>query len=312
LDIEIGPQNPKDAPFLAHMRYQQSWYRAAVLQVPCGVGPRRSNSSRYGNMLRWEDGQRGLNFLTAHIFQIARRRVAQRAWPLDDFRLYCNLLNPQSMAFNLFAPLVDDSELAQTLFQPLLPADVQTVKRVQMVYAPPPAVTRLSDPLPFDALVEFQQSGGRPGLLAVVARLADPPAAPTLNATPVHLQWTRRPDAPWLPEAEAQLAAPQLAQLWREHLLLEALAANTAADAWLAVVHHPANEESSAALSAYRACLRPQHNLLDWNLAALLENWRPLLQTEKQARWLDDFELRYLQLAAARQAEEPPHGSHPL
>ena len=46
----IGPQYSRDLPFTARMRVHQSWYRAAVLGVPC---------ARYRNMLDAAAGAAG-------------------------------------------------------------------------------------------------------------------------------------------------------------------------------------------------------------------------------------------------------------
>jgi hypothetical protein len=99
--FDIGPQVSKDDAFTARMRLHQSWYRAAVLQVPCGPGPNMLSTSLYGSMLRREDGERGLTFLTPEIAALALLR--QREFPrgIKRHRLLCNLLSSQPMCFNL-------------------------------------------------------------------------------------------------------------------------------------------------------------------------------------------------------------------
>ena len=59
----IGPQHPNENQFKARMRFHLSWYRAKVLKVPFGQGPRPNSRSYYGNMLTQENGDQGLNFL---------------------------------------------------------------------------------------------------------------------------------------------------------------------------------------------------------------------------------------------------------
>jgi hypothetical protein len=105
------------------MRFHQSWYRARVLRVPCGTGPHPTSSSRYGNMLRREDGDRGLNVLSPQIFSAADRRVSDSRGTVEPFRLLCNMLSSQPLCFNAFAPLADDLDLATTVFRALLPRD---------------------------------------------------------------------------------------------------------------------------------------------------------------------------------------------
>ena len=63
--FELGPQCSKDSPFTARMRLHQSWYRARLLKVPFGTGPKKTDEKFYGNMLRKEDGEKGYNFLNS-------------------------------------------------------------------------------------------------------------------------------------------------------------------------------------------------------------------------------------------------------
>ncbi|MDD5368775.1 MAG: hypothetical protein PHQ40_06815, partial [Anaerolineaceae bacterium] len=107
---EVGPQHSGDSPFKARIRFHQSWYRSRVLKAPYGAGPRPTSKTPLGNMLTLAGGERGLNFLTPHIFEVAKRRMAESRGSIEPFRLKCNLLSSQAMGFNLFAPLVDDRE----------------------------------------------------------------------------------------------------------------------------------------------------------------------------------------------------------
>ena len=167
LSPDFGPQYPKDPPFTARMRLHQSWYRARVSERPRGVGPRPTNKTFYGNMLTQADGEeRGLNFLTPHIFTIARRRLAEKRGTIDRYRVLCNMLSSQPMCFNLFGPLVDDRELATALVQALLPGEVEAVTRVLIEYAPEPPAGYLNDRTAFDAFIEYTRPDRSQGFLA--------------------------------------------------------------------------------------------------------------------------------------------------
>lgn len=117
---DLGPQHKGDSPFMARMRLHQSWYRANILQVPCGTGPTRSSTNRFGNMLAAEDGTAGLNFLTPEIFQVVQQRLTQWTDRVEPFRLLHNMLSSQPMCFNLFGPLVQDHDLSRRLMEPIL------------------------------------------------------------------------------------------------------------------------------------------------------------------------------------------------
>src|SRR5687767_2286077 len=117
----LGPQSPSDDPFTARMRHHQSWYRAHILHVPCGIGPKPTSTTQYGNMLTLADGKAGRNFLTPEIADVARARVAEGAGAVEPFRLFHNMLSSQPMCFNLFGPLVRDTALAARLLPTLVP-----------------------------------------------------------------------------------------------------------------------------------------------------------------------------------------------
>jgi hypothetical protein len=57
--IQLGPQYQRDTEMVARMRLHQSWYRAAVLPVGWGTGPRPRGTSELGNMLNNDGGSLG-------------------------------------------------------------------------------------------------------------------------------------------------------------------------------------------------------------------------------------------------------------
>ncbi len=151
---DLGPQSGGDTPFAARMRLHQSWYRATVLQVPCGTGPQAASQSHYGNMLDAAAGAAGLNFLTPEIVAIARARIAQGGG-VEPFRCLHNMLSSQPMCFNLLGPLVADLDLATRCMRALLPDEVDRVTEVRIEYAPAPADEYLGDRTSFDAFVGY-------------------------------------------------------------------------------------------------------------------------------------------------------------
>jgi hypothetical protein len=74
----LGPQCSSDDPFTARMRRHQSWYRANILRIPWGIGPKATSATQYGNMLTRADGEAGRNFLTPEIADVARARVTEQ------------------------------------------------------------------------------------------------------------------------------------------------------------------------------------------------------------------------------------------
>jgi hypothetical protein len=302
---DLGPQYPKDDPLTARMRLHQSWYRSRVLKVPYGVGPKASNKTYYGNMLTREDGERGLNFLSPHIFQIARRRLAAGPAPVDSFRLLCSMLSSQAVTINLFGPLVDNKDLAKRLVEELLSVPVKEVLRVDLQYTPEPAKEYLNDRTAFDVFVEYLDQDGQPSFAGIETVLAGP-LSDRVYANPSYQKWTEHGDAPFKEGIRAVLSTPELNQLWRGHLLATALRLHP--DSIYGSGHYlllyPAqNMEIGQAAAQYRHLLKPtDHTFAALTLQHVVERWQKLVENSAYQSWLEAFRLRYLELSASEEA----------
>jgi hypothetical protein len=301
----LGPQPPRHDPYSARLHFHQSWYRAEILKAPFGTGPKASNKTFSGAMLTQEDGERGLNFLTPHIYQIARRRLAEKRAPIDSFRVLCNMLSEQSLAFNLFAPLVDNQDLAVRLMQALLPGQVQSVFKIYFEYIPEPANAYLNDRTSFHVFVDYTRPSGKPGFLGIVMSLAGASASKVVSSS-AYKKWSDHPQAPFLPGQAHQFEAPALNQLWRSHLLALAmlLHPDSSYESGACLFLYPSHNPHGAEISArYRTILKPgQTTWSDQTLEALVENWAGRAGSSSLQSWLEAFKLRYLDLQASQPA----------
>jgi hypothetical protein len=297
--MNIGPQYAKDKPFTARMRFHQSWYRSEVLKAPFGTGPKPSNTTWFGNMLTLADGERGLNFLTPHTFELAKRRLAIKKGTIDPFRLFCNMLSSQPMCFNLFGPLVDNLELATQLVQVILPGEIQTVSKVQFEYAPEPARDYLNDRTAFDAFISFTNQDNQPGFIGVETKLVEAFSAKVYNSPRYH-QWTEHTFSPWPAEARPRLQSIDLNQLWRDHMLAVAMQlapGSLYGSGRFLLVYHPLDVECAAALNVYKTLLKPEdRSFIAMPLNIVVEKWRQAVSTAAEKQWLTNFSLRYLDL----------------
>jgi hypothetical protein len=306
---DLGPQNPRDDAYTARQRLHQSWYRQHVLQVPCGVGPKASNKTLYGNMLTREDGQRGLNFLTPHIYQVARRRLAARGAPLDSFQLLCNMLSSQTLAFNLFAPLVDNKDLARRLVEATLAKPVREVVQVDLEYIPEPVNAYLNDRTTYHVFVEYINQDGKLSFLGIDPRLVDPLPERTYS-NPTYQKWAAHEHSPFLPEKRAELEAPELNLIWRGHLLAAALRLHPDSlytEGYSLLLYPQAHNRLEEAARRYRSLLNPEDETFSsLSLEALLERWAGPVENTAFQPWLESFRLRYLDLPASAGALTPP------
>jgi len=298
-DMDIGPQYSRDNAFAQRMRFHQSWYRSRVLHAPVGTGPKAGNTTRYGNMLTRQDGERGLNFLTPHIFEVAKRRLELKKGAVEKFRLFCNMLSSQAMCFNLFGPLVDDTELATRLMQVLLPGEIQSVSRVFLEYAPEPAKDYLNDLTAFDAFVSYLRPDGQPGFVGIETKLAEAFSAKVYTSKE-YRRWFDNPGAPWFPAALPRLQESDVNQLWRDHLL--AVAMKLAPDSHyisgkFMLVYNVLNRECVDAVKTYKTLLRPgDDSFISLPLDELVKRWTDAVETPAHRRWISEFAHRYLEL----------------
>lgn len=301
--IDIGPQYRGDSRFAARMRFHQSWYRARVLGLPCGTGPKPTDRNAYGNMLARADGERGANFLAPAIFATAVRRLQQRTGAVERFRLLCNMLSSQPMCFNLFGPLVEDLGLATQCLRALLgDREVREVTQVLIEWAPQPRGEYLDDATAFDAFVAYVRSDGRQGFVGIETKLSES-FSQGVYRKPAYYRWVNRPDSPFLPQSVERLAEVRHNQLWRDHLLAIALCDHDKspyAGGVFALVRHPADDECAAAVAGYRGLLKPDdRSFVDLPIDRLIDAWDSVAVDEETRRWLAAFRLRYLDLAAS-------------
>jgi len=295
---ELGPQYRKDAIFKARMRLHQSWYRANILRMPYGTGPKSTDTSHYGNMLTRPDGEAGHNFLTPQIAQTARDRVAQGGGA-EPYRLFHDMLSSQPMCFNLFGPLVKDHVLACRLLSALVPETVAEVTRVAIEWAPQPAEAYLNDRTSFDAFIEYRTLDGHQCALGIETKLTEPFSQNEYDGER-YRRWMRVQGTPWRPDAETTVHDIQHNQLWRDHLLAFAMRHQPDSPytkTRLMVIYHPEDRDCAHVMSGYRKLLREDDDtLIVMPLDRLVQDWTTVIADGPQRAWIQDFHVRYLEL----------------
>ncbi|MEZ4266748.1 MAG: hypothetical protein R3F39_10250 [Myxococcota bacterium] len=299
---DLGPQSASDNGFTARMRRHQSWYRASVLNVPCGTGPQPASTSAYGNMLRSDDGQRGLNFLTPEIHRVALERLEDRTGVIEPFRLLHNMLSSQPMCFNVFGPLVRDLKLATRLMQTVPGLQVGEVRDVRIEFAPQPASEYLGDRTAFDAFIDYRRTDGTRAFLGIETKLTEPFSAKHYDS-PDYRRWMKGAGSPWRADAQDQADAVRHNQLWRDHLLAMALRDHRGSPyehGTLVLVRHPLDRSCERVVDGYRRLLVDgDQTFVDYPLDRLVAGWRQVEAGEACTRWLADLEKRYLDLHAS-------------
>lgn len=173
---------------------------------------------------------------------------------------------------------------------------------VRIEWAPQPAREYLGDRTSFDAAVEYVTASGERGFLGVETKLTEPFSARAYD-TGRYRELTELPGSPWPPRSWSRLADTRWNQLWRNHLLVEAVRRHPGSPitgpARLLVVRHPGGHECQRALSGYRALTNGDGVLVDLPLDRLDDVIGPALTADHEQRWWAAFRQRYVDLSGS-------------
>ena len=286
----FGPEIKGDDVFTKRMRRHQGWYRDRVIGVPYGTGPSHSDTRGLGNMLTRESAACGLNFLTPGIFELAKQRIDEQKGAVEPFRLLHNMLSSQPMCFNLFGELARDLNLATKLARALWGTHIARVVDICFEWAPKPAAEYLNDQTAFDAFIEYETLDGRVAFIGIETKLSEP-FSPECYDRNEYRRWMKA-GSPW--REDADVAARQHNQLWRNHLLAWSLLEHrdsTYAKGEITVVYHPEDRRCHRVIEDYRSLLRDEETFSSFDLGEIIRAWGPLT-----GQWVGEFERRYVSL----------------
>lgn len=298
-NVIIGPQYQKDLRFTARMRFHQSWYRANVLNVPCGTGPGPQHTNEYGNMLNRESGRAGFNFLAPEIFQAAKDRLKEQVGIVEEYRLLHNMLSSQPMCFNLFGLLVKNHDFATNVFKKILPIEIEKITDFKFEYAPEPASEYLNDRTAFDAFAEFICSDGKRGFVGIETKLTEPFSQKHYD-TPTYRRWSNQKDSPWPESSWPYLSDIRHNQLWRDHLLAVAMknqSSSLYSYGFLMLVCHPEDKDCLMTVDNYKRLLKPDDNtFLVYHIDKFINTASLDTGNCNYQQWVADLKNRYLKL----------------
>lgn len=215
-----------DTRFRSCARLLQSLWRQRQ-SLPIGTFVGKSGRKRaIGSLISTAAGNEGRNFLTPAIAEVARLETAYQepGALIDQARLLCNLLSSMPLAFNAFAVLRGDRDLAARVLRALVPGvDIKVISDVLFEHSPGRQNLSLTgDRSAFDVAFVYERSDGQRGLIAIEVKYSESctePAPPELNPRYAELAHSsglfKNPN-------HAALRVNPLQQLFREHLLTQA------------------------------------------------------------------------------------------
>ena len=276
-----------DAPWQAELRLRQARWRE-TLGRPAGMAGQRTLGSR----LPADDTTS--NFLTGTIARAVEEAKQQPGALISAPRIYDNMLSSQPLAFNLFAELQHDLELASAVGRLLWPDLVHTVESIRFEWSPGRGDVRfLGNRSAFDVAWFCRDAADQATFIGTEVKYhedmtQDPgsPQHPRYDAVAAASGVFRDADEP-------ALRARPLRQIWFDHLLALSMlgdGADRVARSRFVLLAPATNEAVLGVDAAYRQHLR---DALTYEYRTM-EDVVAVLATCVNADWVGAFEHRYL------------------
>ena len=279
----IGPQYEPDDQFKAAARLHQSAYRANVLKV---------GFDQYGNRLTESAGRVLLNYYDG----LGVRDALRRRYPTYSRSRDADMLRSEHIPFNLFAPLIDRPDLANSLLYRILGVELSPPYQIELEWAPKPAEKYLGDRTSFDTYIRGADDQGRVVGIGIEVKYTEQgyrlgPSEALRIENPESTYWTTTRESGIFTDTGCKLlATDDLRQIWRNHLLGLKMRAVGDLDRFISVTIFPSgNEHMSHALSRYQRLLTNEGKsdlqsctferyigFLDGD--AVIEEWKSFLQ----------------------------------
>jgi hypothetical protein len=285
-----------DSTFQRKARILQSLWREELGYEPAPYRDRVLGSSVAMPLAEKEM----VNFLDDDICCVVRKVLGQyegndeRVIKRD--RLFGNLLSSQPMAFNLFARLKCDTNLATKCFRSLSPDRIKRVTTVEFEYSEGRGdETYTGDHSAFDVFIGFETPIGERGFVGIEVKYHE------------NLQDKKVYEHKRYPVVAGRMKCfdmdrlgvfdqGPLHQIWRDHLLVGAHRwheKNGFADGFFVFLSPKDNDACNRAISEYRTCLSDCGTFEHWTLESLAET----ISKFTNDPWIAAFQDRYTNFA---------------
>ncbi|MFZ4455170.1 MAG: PGN_0703 family putative restriction endonuclease [Bacteroidales bacterium] len=289
--MEIGKQYSRDDDFKRKARLHQSKYRAEILQV---------DFDEFGNMLKEEDGQKGLNFYSE--FDILDA-VYERYGKKYSKQLYSNLLRSEHIPFNFFIPLRYDLDFARIVLNEFVSNSIKEVFEIKIEYAPEPAENYLYDRTSFDAYIKYIHSDNEIGILGIEVKYTEQ-AYPLKKGSKEDIDINNKNSNYWSTTRksglfenpnEESLIRDDFRQIWRNHLLGESIKQKDHLSHFTSITLYPkGNSHFEMILPKYKSFLTKKESVIGITYEDFFEKLKVHSPSIQFNRWIDYLNKRYI------------------
>ena len=282
---------PADSTFQRKARILQSLWR-----IQLGLEPGEHRGQPLGSSVRMPLAERELvNFLDADTRRVVREVLdnhdGEDKRVIERNRLFGNLLSSQPMAFNLFAHLRLDMDLATKCLRELSGNRIHTVTKIDFEYSPGRGDERYTgDHSAFDVYVLFDTTDRQRGFAGIEVKYHENMQN---EASHHHARYddVARAMGCFREDARELLTRKPLQQIWRDHLLVGSHRTGDGfADGFFIFLSPKDNGACNDAVAAYHSCLNFTTTFEHWTLEALVA----AIKRATPDKWIRDFEDRYL------------------
>jgi hypothetical protein len=276
--------------------------RARILQslwrIEKGFPIGHCGDRELGSRLPFEWAKKTLaNFLDETIRDVVKQEALDKKRKkgklIQERRLVSDLLSSQPLAFNLFAHLARDTDLASRVFEKLSAGRCRRVLEIDFEYSPGRRDMRYTgDSSAFDVYVKFETRDRNTGFVGIEVKyhenLRNAPAEHRDRYDEV-TKLSNCFDAAGL----AELKTMPLQQIWRDHLLACSHRLHDHKifrDGFFAFLCPEKNAACTAAIGKYLSLLSNADTCVHWSMDRMID----ILREEKAGVWVDAFHDRYL------------------
>jgi hypothetical protein len=254
----------------------------------------------FGNRLVTADALAGGNFYTAWpgLFDAVTKR-----YKLGDTRLYWDMLRSEHIPFNLFLPLREEPALLAAWVHKVTGERPKGGLRVEVEFAPKPKSAYLDDNTSFDAFVQYEREGGGLGGVGVEVKYTEgeygygKQERERMFAEDSRYHQVHARCGMYTEGSIASLRTKRFKQVWRNHLLGEAMVQRGDVTRFTSVLLFPeGNEHFVEATAAYPTLMVPEmrSRLVAQTFEGFLELMDAVGGSDRVTAWLAYLRRRYV------------------
>lgn len=215
-----------DTEFAASARQLQDNWRKKN-KFPIGTYKQKQKDGSYkdvelGNYIEKEFAfEKGANFLSKNIRDVvmATLKNKEKGAKIAKTRLYTNLLSSQPLAFNLFAELSRDYELATKFFKEQFPKRIKEITKIIFEHSDGRGDCEYTcDHSAFDVFIEFKPLNGKRGFIGIEVKYSEN-LKDALSSHKKRYEELTNNSKLFRPGSIELLKKRPIQQIWRDHLL---------------------------------------------------------------------------------------------